>query len=660
MGTNAVSGQQTQNLELLLQKRKAAYTSAQMQIKSIQQELETIRGQETEARAELPKLTDEQATKIMILSNMKVKTEPIKPDEPKKVDAPQGDCPEVPKQGEASEEQIRAASLKKDAWVRQDRDYKEYNETTLPKYKADLRKYEEDKVEFAKFQALKAEIENDESLPKDVKANLDKLIKAAETTEEKLKALGDEYDFNYAEYQQLTQDMAQAKLDVTLREKGDASITGGGNDCLSKNVRDMVNQYGINGLDVSSIDLSKYENNGTIDTERLKEDLLALKGNATADIKKIGTTIESSLDRTNSYFRHMKAGDSETFRSTKAGEFGFDLNTSDDFGEDFGNKMNALLANAKPKPIEESSDAGQSTVVKSDVATNPNDKYKAGNNGEITLPRGMDIRVGVNNGSGEDGNGNGERAMSLESYGIVKGEDGQYYRAKKDPETGELVPRDNRAFSADEINKYFRTIENNVDSSYSKWLQRAQDLGAQVDIDAVIKGQADPTKALKTAVKKAETANKYATEIQQYGLNPDNYATASDLKAAIEAAKKQPQRKTAVQPDAVVAPLNPDRVSTTVEQITVSGSSVVNIDQTLVTSTSRKQNISVSSLPSGFQSVVNGYEASSGTSVFKFDGQRADTYLTWNKSADGTTFEIDIDGQKYKLSQDKTTLIPIQ
>ena len=632
----------------LLETRKKQLESAKLQTAAVQAKFNNLEADIAKTKP----LDAELAQKIMILSNFSDQAKKggpgEKPAAPKLEATDPGAEPSVPKEGEASEEQIKAASIEHDSWVQKKQEYdakvkeheaklKEYNEKTLPKWEADKKEYDQ-------YVALADEI--DKKAPEDVKKHLNELMDAAQKTEAELKAaqgteaeLQREVDFSWAEYQKLNEDLKNADFSVTLREQGDGEGKVKGNDNLTRAAKDLINAASVN-----NIDLSKYKKeDGSFDMDKLKQALEAVGNDA--DTQTVYNNILAA-DKANGaesskyHYSHMKAGDSHqyTFNQVKAmGGDALDLDLSDDFGTE----LRDLLKNAPDAPIDKptaetptkpTAPAVKPSEEDSSGAVDP--KYKKGKDGEIVLPQG-DIKVG----DATKPDAESTYATELAHYGIVE-KDGKYYRAKKD-ENGNLVPRDNRAFTADEINKYFRQVE--------------KDFGIKP-------GSSTETKT-KTDVPAATTTNPSAEALRGFAagyfdVDGSGVLTSPTVEGdKLVATGSDGKKYQAVFSNGAVSGWTP--VTSTPAALAEVGAG----DRPAVTTNTPSSSISVSSLPQQLQSAINGFEESEGKTVFKFDGQRADTYVTWSKTknADGK-FEMtfDVDGQKYRLAADKRSLIKVE
>ena len=266
----------------------------------------------------------------------------------------------------------------------------------------------------------------------------------------------------------------------------------------------------------------------SLDLENLKPEQLKKLSEAVvnADIKN-GTVAEgTALDGTSKDYTGMKAGDSRKYTVAQMQEIAKALGTDASHDEANFEILNTKLSDLdvpdhilNPLQDVEKQIGTTSTPAKAEDKTD----NKAGKDkSEIVLPQGVEYRVGSNL---------GKKADSLADYGIVE-KDGKYYRAKKD-ENGNLVPKDNKAFTADEVNKYFRTLEKT--------------------------GTEEKTETKEVDVQKAESAPKMSQPAVQYEVEDEeelsvdlnalansqkaNQAEAKTIKAEIELEKAEADLK---------------------------------------------------------------------------------------------------------------------
>lgn len=658
--TNVSTTPKLATLNQKLAERKAAFTSAQMQIQSINKIAEENKVKIADAEGNSQALDKDTAQKIMILSNMKVQSEPTAPKEPDKVEPPSGERPTVTDSESVAPEVKLVQKNAQKKWDEQQTKYEDYKNNKLPAYEKELKQYEENKLEYAKFLKLKEDIQGNGEQKKISDNDLKTLMNAAQETEGKLKALGEEYDFNYTEYQKLTEEMKQAELEVTLRNKGDETIDGGGNDCVTKNLRDLANKNSIKNLDVSKIDLSKYDlktetdKDGkttytlidkethkeleATDLDSLEKSVKGLKGEKTANVGNIFSHVTKDDEDNNRKLNHNKLAEGTTLNYGKASEeMGFDLDTSNDFGAEIDNllnpKKNVALAAAMSGPVSISTppEIGKDDLSKIKLNTSETKPdEEAGKKSDVVKARGIpynDKKTDADWGYKDNGDGT--------------------FTSLKDP---------SRTLTADQLNEAMRKGEDTIHFGYSKLLDKAENY--DIDIDKIVtKGMTgdEAYKAVKAAVKAAQAEEKaakklnkaeqkYSAEITKYGISVDDYNNADELKALVKQAKKQPQQKTSLQPDVLATQPKADKGSTAVSEITIPG-----------WSTTTSTNISVSALDNSAKDAINGVKNQVGT--------RQNLYIdgisyTAQSNYDGTVIVKGNDGKTYKLSDDGKTLIP--
>lgn len=463
MGTNSIQAQVKDGWKLL-ETRKKQLKSAQEQTKAIQEEYSKI--QKDQSKAE--QLDAKLAQKIMVLSNFNVKAEPK---EPKKVENP-GSAPNIPADAGEKEKGIINNEF-------------EQKKKEFEKYQNDVKQYEKDLKEFKKYEALKAEIEKESP---EIKGQLDTLMKAAQTKEDELKkAQGEEaelqreFDFSWDNYQELQQELNDAKFEVTLNKQGDN---------LTSVAKENINKTSIDGK---------------------QADVKAVYDGIVAGDK------ENNAESNKKHYTTMKVGDKHKYNKDQIAKMGADVNLTDDFGKDFGTQMNNLLDEAvKEKPAQKP----EGTEVDSGDKPAKPDQKPVKSKDKIIFPRGIQWQ-------GTEGN-------KLSDFGLTDNGDGTYKAS-----TG-------KTYTAAEVNKYFREIEDSSGNNYSKYLDKAEKLG--------IKYEGLSPKELKEAVKAAEKGSKaeekrlkalvkYADEINEYGIDIKG-RSANDIKALVKDAKAKAKETT--------------------------------------------------------------------------------------------------------------------
>ena len=464
MGTNSIQAKVADGWKLL-ETRKKQLESAQEQTKAVQAEYSKI--QKVKGHAE--QLDAKLAQKVMILSNFNVKT---KPKEPKKVEDP-GSAPNIPADANEKEKGIINREF-------------EQKKADFEKYQNDVKQYEKDLKEFKKYEALKAEIEKESP---EIKGQLDTLMKAAQAKEDELKQakngeaeLQREFDFSWDNYQELQQELNDAKFEVTLKKQGDN---------LTSVAKENINKTSIDGKEANVKDV--------------------YKGIVAGDN-------ENGAESNKKHYTTMKVGDKHTYNKDQIAKMGADVNLTDDFGEDFGIQMNNLLEDAvKEKPDQKP----EGTEVGSGDKPAKPDQKPVKSKDKIIFPRGIQWQ-------GTEGN-------KLSDFGLTDNGDGTYKAS-----TG-------KTYTAAEVNKYFREIEDSSGNNYSKYLDKAEDLGidytkfsSSKDLKEAVKAA---EKGLKAEEKRLKALDKYADEIKEYGINIEG-RSANDIKAAVKAAKAKAKETT--------------------------------------------------------------------------------------------------------------------
>ena len=352
-------------------------------------------------------------------------------------------------------------------------------------YQNDVKQYEKDLNEFKKYEALKDEIEKESP---EIKGQLDTLMKAAQTKEDELKKKqGDEAAL------QREVDFSWDNYQELQKELNDAKFEV------------KLNKQGDNLTSVAKENINKT----SIDGEHA--DVKAVYDGIVAGDK------ENGAECNKKHYTTMKVGDKHTYTKDQIAKMGADVNLADDFGEDFGKEMNSLLEDAvKEKPDQKP----EGTEVGSGDKPAKPDQKPVKSKDEIVFPRGIQWQ-------GTEGN-------KLSDFGLKDNGDGTYTASTR------------KTYTAAEVNKYFREIEDSSGNNYSKYLDKAEKLG--------IKYEGLSPKELKETVKAAEKGSKaeekrlkalvkYADEINEYGINIDG-RSANDIKALVKDAKAKAKETT--------------------------------------------------------------------------------------------------------------------
>lgn len=401
----------------------------------------------------------------------------------------------------------------------------------------DQKQFDKDMAEFkkaeAEYKALESKVDKTTKEVELGDTAVKELTAIAQGKEEELKATDADYEVTMGDIDALNKQIEEAAktetLDVTLSKDKN-------NDTL---VEATVNQ--LKGLQQKGL-VDK-----GIDLENLKPEQLKKLSEAVvnADIKN-GTVAEgTALDGTSKDYTGMKAGDSRKYTVAQMQEIAKVLGTDASHDEASFEILNTKLSDLDvPSQIlnplvdlDKQIDTTSTPAKAEDKA----DKKAGKDKSEIVLPQGVEYRVGSNL---------GKKADSLADYGIVE-KDGKYYRAKKD-ENGNLVPKDNKAFTADEVNKYFRTLEKTgtketetkeVEVQKAKSAPKLNQPAVQYEVEdeeeltVDLKALADSHKANQAEAKavkaeieleKAEADLKTSKDADEYAVKKENYETKKD------------------------------------------------------------------------------------------------------------------------------------
>ena len=369
-----------------------------------------------------------------------------------------------------------------------------YNEAQFEKDMAEFKKAE------AEYKALEKNVETATEELEIKKEELTEIMAKAEKVEQDLAKNGDDYKVTMGDIEDLNKQIDEAAkketLDVTLTKDKN-------NDTLVEATVNQLKALQKQGLVDKNIDLNNLK------PEQLKNLSEAI---VKSDIKNKIVDAGTKTDGTSKDYTKMTAGHGRVYSVADMQEMAKALGADAENDEaGFAITSDDLKDLEAPKDDFVEIHAGDKPTVQ-------NQKPEV-DNGKIVLPRGVEYRVGSNL---------GKKADSLEDYGIVE-KDGKYYRAKKD-ENGSIVPKDNKAFTADEVNKYFRGIEDYSGSNYSKYLDKAEKLG--VNYEGLT------PKELKKAVKAAEKEAKAEKKAKKQA------SVTADLKAYISAEKTETKKNT--------------------------------------------------------------------------------------------------------------------
>lgn len=372
-----------------------------------------------------------------------------------------------------------------------------YNQAQFDKDMAEFKKAEDE------YNNLKANVEKTTKEVDLGETALQELVEIAQKKEEELKATDAEYEVTMGDIEdlnkQIDEESKTAEVDVTLSKDKN-------NDTLVEATVNQLKALQEQGLVDKNIDLKNLK------PEQLKKLSEAV---VNQDIKN-GTVAEgTSLDGTSADYTKLKAGDGRKYTVAQMQDLAKSLNTETDSGTSYSiiddQKLGDLPTSFidDPKTNLPSEDEIASLNTKPDATTSKPDAKT--DKTEIVFPRGVEWQ-----------NTKGDK---LSDFGITDNGDGTYTSS-----TG-------KTHTADEVNKWFRQIENTVDSNYSKYLDKAEELG----IDYT---QYSSAKDLKAAVKAKEKENKAIEKAEKKAAKEQAKADKAEQKAEVAQTKADTAKET--------------------------------------------------------------------------------------------------------------------
>ena len=335
----------------------------------------------------------------------------------------------------------------------------------------------------AEYKALEAKVDK---TTKDVELGdtaVKELTAIAQAKEEELKAKDAAYEVTMGDIEDLNKQIDEAAktatLDVTLSDDKNSNTL----------VEATVNQLKVlqdQGLVGKNIKLDKLK------PEQLKDLSAAI---VKTDIKNNTVAASTALDGMSKEYTNMSPGKVREYSVADMQEMAKALGADAENDEaGFAITSDDLKGLKAPEDdFVEILDGNKSTVrnQKQEIA-----------NGEIVLPRGIKWQ-------GTEGN-------KLSDFGIKDNGDGTYTAS-----TG-------KTYTASEVNKWFREVEDSSGNNYSKYLDKAEKLGIDYN-------QFSSSKELKEAVKAAEKEAKAAEKQAKAEKKAKEQASVvADLKASIK------------------------------------------------------------------------------------------------------------------------------
>lgn len=357
----------------------------------------------------------------------------------------------------------------------------------------DQNKFDRDMAEFkkaeAEYKALEAKVDK---TTKDVKLGdtaVKELTAIAQAKEEELKAKDAAYEVTMGDIESLNKQIDEAAINVTLSDDKN-------NDTLVEETVNQLKDLQKQGLVGKNIDLDN------LNPKQLKNLSAAV---VNTDIKKRTVAASTALDGMSKEYTNMSPGKVREYSVADMQEMAKALGADAENDEaGFAITSDDLKGLKAPEDdFVEILDGNKSTVR--------NQKQEIANGG-IVFPRGIKWQ-------GTEGN-------KLSDFGITDNGDGTYKT-----ETGKI-------YTASEVNKWFREVEDSSGNNYSKYLDKAEKLGIDYN-------QFSSSKELKEAVKAAEKEAKAAEKQAKAEKKAKKQASVvADLNAYISAGKTESKKDT--------------------------------------------------------------------------------------------------------------------
>ena len=363
----------------------------------------------------------------------------------------------------------------------------------------DQAQFDKDMAEFkkaeAEYKALEKNVETATEELKITKDDLTKIMAEAEKVEQELANEDADYEVTMGDIESLNKQIDEAAktktLDVTLKKDKN-------NNTLVEATVNKLKVLQDQGLVDKSIDLKNLQ---PAQLKKLSEAIV------NSDIKNKIVAADTKTDGTSEDYTKMEEGDGRTYTVAQMQEMAKALGAGAENDEaGFAITSDDLKDLKAPKDdFVEIPDGDKSTVQnkKTEIA-----------NGKIVFPRGIKWQ-------GTEGN-------KLSDFGITDNGDGTYKAS-----TGKI-------YTASEVNKWFREVEDSSGNNYSKYLDKAEDLG--IDYNKFSSSK-ELKEAVKAEEKRLKAVDKYSDEIKQYGIETEG-KTADQIKAAVKAAKAKAKETT--------------------------------------------------------------------------------------------------------------------
>ena len=514
----------------LLAKRELALKSFQAQKDAVIAKLAESQDKVTYQQGEVTRTKEQLADYVVALQNLK---------EPDKVDEP-------------GKEPVKEDYKKEETWsptseeVKSSVVYNKDNDYDMNKFNVDHKEWEEKDAAYKQYQkdledynnqksALEEQINSFKAIDADNENFLNNLIGVAKEAEQAVIENQTGIDINTGDIENLNAQLAEAKFEV---KAGD----GGNNGMVAATFSDLQ-KAGVIPKDAKPGDYSK---------EQLQE---MCKQLVTADNENNGTNY--NVNGNDRHYKTMSADAASTYTYEQM----------DHMAEALG------LGGGKGIDLEDGSfGLSMADLDKLGNEYAANKAYDGGEIGEVTVvghssvktPRGIHYQD-LNSDGTEKPEDERRDFNRLSTHGLTA-------KTTTDAEGNETVVKDDkgrtiyvrigsdgkplansREFNSDEVNEYFRGIENSVASGYSRVLNKAEKYG--VDIDATTNGITngkEAKQALNDAIDVKKAEQKYKDEIKQYGINTEGMS-AKEIKNAVKQAKKGNYDSSVIQAQHTVA-----------------------------------------------------------------------------------------------------------
>lgn len=333
------------------------------------------------------------------------------------------------------------------------------------------------------------------------KKTLEDLMKVADQKEQELKATNKDYDVTYGEIEDLNKQIEEQRHTETI----DVKLSNDkNNDTLVEATLNQLKAMQDKGLIGNNVDLSN------LSKDQMKKLCEAVVG---TDIQKGAVAEGTKLDGSSSDYTKMSAGQGRTYTVAEMQKIAESLGITSDSNDDGNFTISAE----------------DLSVMQAEIEPAPKLDQKP-ENANIKFPRGMEWQ----------GDAKGDK---LSDFGLTYNGDGTFTSS-----TG-------KKFTENEVNEWFREIEDSAGNNYSKYLDKAENLG----IDPTGLSSKELKDAVKTEEKRQKAIDKYSDEIKKYNINTDG-KTADEIKEAVKAARKEaksegtPQTSSAKSPTTASTP----------------------------------------------------------------------------------------------------------